>query len=161
MDAWIGQNPALFGIGLAAVFVLMFVLMWLGVTLLLPSLLGWSRLTAKFPDRPEEAPLSQLGMLSGHMNGMNMRGVLTLSVCPSGLRVSIMRLFAPSARNFFVPWDALGVTREDTMFGQTARLEFGHPSIGYLALAGRSADKLARAAAGRWPEAGSSLPEKG
>jgi hypothetical protein len=148
-NQWIDQNPALFAIGFAVVFVLM----WLGVTLLLPALSGWSRLTEKFPDRPE-APLLQLGLLSGTMNSLNMRGILTLSACPSGLRVSIMRLFAPTARDFFVPWEAISVTREDAMFGQTAILKFGQPSIGTLTFAGRSADKLARAAAGRWPEAG-------
>ena len=163
---WINQNPALFGVGFAVVFVLM----WLGVTLLLPSLSGWSRLMVEFPDRPEEPPLLQLRWQSGRLGtfgkagiwniltltggGVGMRNILTLSVCHCGLRIGIMRLFGLFCSDFLVPWNAISVTRKETLSGPAATLEFGQPSIGYLTIAARIADQLARAATTRWPQAG-------
>jgi hypothetical protein len=83
-----------------------------------------------------------------------MRGILTLGVCPSGLRVGIMRVFGPFSRDFFVPWDSISVSRETTWFEPTAKLELGKPVIGTLRIRGSFANRLARAAAAHWPEAG-------
>jgi hypothetical protein len=81
-----------------------------------------------------------------------MQGVLTLSVCPLGLRVGIMRVFGPFCRDFLVPWEAISITRRNRLFGASAKLEFGSPSVGSLTIPAHVANKLARAAMGRWPE---------
>jgi hypothetical protein len=64
------------------------------------------------------------------------------------------RLFAPFCRSFFVPWQALSVTRKDFLFSSAAELRFGTPSIGSLTIPTQLADRLAYAAGERWPETG-------
>ena len=41
-----------------------------------------------------------------------MQGILKIGVCPSGLRIGIMRAFGPFSRNFFVPWEEIKVERK-------------------------------------------------
>jgi hypothetical protein len=163
---WIQQNQLLFHV----LWLSYLVLMWLVVTKVMTEVSGWSRLMVEFPDRPEEPPLLQLRWQSGTLGkfgkvgiwniftlthrGLVMRNILTLSVCHSGLRVGIMRLFGLFCRDFFVPWNAISITRKEALFGQTATLEFGKPSIGYLTIAADTADQLARAVTTRWPEVG-------
>jgi hypothetical protein len=135
-------------------FAVAFALLWLLVTTLLDLLSGWFRLMREFPDRVEQPKLRlryQSGMM-GQLVGMN--GILALSVCPSGIRIGIMRLFGPFSRNFFVPWNDLVVVRKKFLFWPVAKLQFGNPMEGSLTISAHVADRLARAAAGHWPEAG-------
>lgn len=149
----IEQNPAFF-------FPLFFAALWLTITTILAVLSGWFRLMAKFPNQIAE-PLLRVRGQSGSMGlGVSMQGVLTLSVCPLGLRVGIMRLFGPFCRDFFVPWDAISITRKNSLFWRVAKLQFGSPGVGSLTIPAHAANKLARAAMGRWPETGSFPEEK-
>ena len=137
-------------------FPVFFVAMWLTVSTVLALLSGWFRLMANYPDRPEE-PILRLRGLSGWMGlGVGMNNILRLSVCPSGLRVGMMRVFGPFNRDFFVPWGSLSVSRGGaSLFGFGAKLQFGSPIVvGTLRISAQNADRLARAAAGRWPEPG-------
>jgi hypothetical protein len=88
-----------------------------------------------------------------------MRNILKLSVCDSGLRVGIMRIFGPFCRDFLVPWNEITITRGDRYFWKFAKLSFGQPSNGDLKVFAEVADALARAAGHRWPEQGS-FPEE-
>ena len=134
------------------IFPFFFLALWLFVTTLLSFLSGWYKLAARFPDRNEE-PLLKLSLQSGSMGlGVSMRGVLNISACPSGLRIGINRLFGPFARKFFVSWEDLHVTRRTILFSPSARLQFGTPQIGTLTISGHAANRLARAAQGKWPE---------
>jgi hypothetical protein len=137
----------------AVLFPLLFASLWLAVTTILAVLSGWFRLTAKFPDQAVE-PLLRVRGQSGWVGPISMRGILTLSVCPSGLRVGIMRLFGPFCRDFLVPWQDIMVTRKTGLFRRVAELQFGSPAIGSLSIPAHVADRLARAAVGRWPETG-------
>ncbi len=65
-----------------------------------------------------------------------------------------MRLFGPFSRNFFVPWKDLVVVRKKFLFWPVAKLQFGNPTTGSLTISAYVADRLARATAGHWPEAG-------
>ena len=66
-----------------------------------------------YPDQSDE-PILRLRGQSGTMGlGVGMNGVLILSVCPTGLRVGMMRVFGPFCRDFFVPWESIAVVRED------------------------------------------------
>jgi hypothetical protein len=144
----------------AVVFPLFFAALWLTVTTVLAVLSGWFRLMARFPNQAME-PLLRIRGQSGSMGlGVSMRGILTLSVCPSGLRVGIMRVFGPFCRDFFIPWDAASVTRKTVLFWPVAKLRFGSPGIGSLTISAHVANRLARAAMGRWPEIGPFPEEK-
>jgi FtsH-binding integral membrane protein len=130
-----------------------FVALWLAVTTILALLSGWFALMRAYPDQ-DETPVLRLSWQSGSMGlGVGMRGVLTLSVCPSGLRVQMMRLFGPFLRGFLVPWNEIAIVRKTTFFMPVAELRLGH--AGALSIPANVADTLARAAGRNWPELGS------
>jgi hypothetical protein len=134
-------------------FPVFFIGMWLAVTIGLGSASGWYRLARRYPDR-NEAALLQLTGQSGMVGLVGMRNILRVAVCPSGLRLGIMRIFGPFCRDFFVPWEEIAVTRKDRFFWKSATLQFGNPIQGTLSIASHIADKLAHAARSRWPEQG-------
>jgi hypothetical protein len=137
-----------------------FCLMWLAITTFLSLSSGWFRLMLRFPNR-DEPPLLQIKMTTGTMGlGVSLRGILTLSACPSGLRVGMLRLFGPFCRDFFVPWESITVTRETSLFSPGVKLHFGNPVIGTLRIRPGDAGQLAFTASGRWPKTGPS-PEEG
>jgi hypothetical protein len=135
-------------------FPLFFALMWLLVTTLLGALSGWYALMRNYPDRPE-TPLQIFAGQSGSMNLVSMRSILKLSVCPSGLRLGIMRIFGPFCRDLFVPWNEMSVVRKERFFMKVAQITIGQPVIGKLTIPAEVADRIARAAVGLWPEVGS------
>jgi hypothetical protein len=131
-----------------------FIGMWFFVTTTLGLFSRWYALMREFPDRDEAESIRLKGQ-SGTMSGVSMRGILNISVCPSGLRIGILRIFGPFCRNFFVPWDQIHVERKTRLWGNTAKLQFGSPLVGWLRLSSNTADYLARSSLGKWPEAGS------
>ena len=143
--------------GFAAIlFIGLFALAWIGVTTLLGAMSGWFALAARYPDR-DEAPLRTLRGQSGSMGvpPVSFGNILTLSVCRSGLRIGLLRLFGLFARPVFVPWSDIDVERSSRPFiGPVARLRFGGSDIGRLTVESYVADRLARSSEGRWPEEG-------
>jgi len=139
-------------------FLICFPLLWFAVTMLLSVISGWFGLMERYPDHGETA-LAVLANQSGSLGAVSMRGILKLSVCPSGLRIGIMRIFGPFCRDFFVPWNEITVTRGDRFFWKQAKMSFGQPPIGNLTVLADIADRLARAAGNHWPEPGS-FPEE-
>ena len=89
------------------VFPFLFVALWLTITTILGVLSGWFRLMATFPNQPGEPLLRVRGQSGSMALGIGMKSILTLSVCSSGLRVGITRVFGPFCRDFFVPWEAI------------------------------------------------------
>ena len=83
-----------------------------------------------------------------------MGGILRLSVCPSGLRVGMVRIFGIFSKDFLVPWQAISVTRRKSFFLPVAELNFGTPSNGRLVIPTHVANRLAHAARESWPERG-------
>jgi hypothetical protein len=134
-------------------FLLFFVLLWFAVTVLLGFISGWYFLLRIFPDRPE-TPLRTFKNQSGSIGLVGARSLLTLSACPGGLRVGIMRVFGPFSKNFFVPWNEMSIIRKDRLLWKAATISFGNPPVGSLTLMADLADRLARAAGILWPESG-------
>jgi hypothetical protein len=134
-------------------FPIFFVTLWVCVCVLLGALSGWYALAAAYPDRDEQ-PLLRLRGRSGSMGALriHMNNVLNLTVCPSGLRVGIMRLFGPFSRDFLVPWADIHVSRQRRWYGDEALIEFGFPPLGRLTIPAYLANRLAQAADRRWPE---------
>jgi hypothetical protein len=132
-------------------FPLFFVLLWFAVTALLGFISGWYFLMRRFPDRPE-APLRTFNNQSGSIGLVGARSLLTLSVCPGGLRVGMMRIFGPFSKDFFVPWNEMSVIRKDRFFWKVTKISFGNPPVGSLTLMADLADRLAGVAGIPWPE---------
>jgi hypothetical protein len=136
------------------VFPFFFATLWLLVTTFLGFMSGWHVLMSQYPNR-DENPVLRINRQSGSMGlGVSMNGILNLSVCHSGLRIGMMRLFGPFWRDFFVPWYDVTVVRRKGLFGEQAELQFGHPQAGRLTISAHVANRLARASAGYWPEQG-------
>jgi hypothetical protein len=128
--------------------------MWLAVTTVLGILSGWYLLMFRYPNRGE-TELLRLKNLSGSMGlGVGMSRILNIGVCPSGLRIGMMRVFGPLCRKLFVPWEEIRVRRKNGFFGRYAVLQFRNPPRGRLVIRSYIADRLARASLGRWPEPG-------
>jgi hypothetical protein len=142
----------------ALYFPVFFALMWMSVTVLLGFLSGWYFLMRRFPDRPE-TPLQTFKNQSGSIGCVSARSILTLSVCPGGLRVGMMRIFGPFSKDFFVPWHEMSVIRKDRFLWKAATVAFGNPPVGSLTLMAELADRLARVAGKSWPEPGA-FPEE-
>ena len=139
-------------------FLIAFPVIWFVVTLILSVLSGWFGLMERYPNR-DEVPILTLTNQSGSVGPVSMRNILKLSVCDSGLRVGIMRIFGPFCRDFMVPWNEITITRRDRYFWKEAKLSFGQPANGNVKVFADVADALARAAGHRWPEQGS-FPEE-
>src|SRR5271157_3080189 len=133
-------------------FLALFVPGWLALTTIFGFLSGWYSLTHKYPNRKEKE-LLRLRHEQGWMRlGVGMH--VNMSACPSGLRVGTPRIFGIFCRDFFVPWEEIRVRRKRWFFSQAAELQFGIPAVGKLTLEAHVADRLARSAAGLWPETG-------
>jgi hypothetical protein len=139
-------------------FPVVFICLWLAITTLLGWISGWFALMRTFPNRPEQ-PLRTFSNQSGSLSGVNMRSILRVAVCPSGLRFGLTRLFGPFSRDFLVPWSSITVTRVDKFWGKAAQISLGTPPLGTLTVPAYVADRIARAASEHWPEAGSFPPE--
>jgi len=79
-------------------------------------------------------------------------GILTVSVCSSGLRIGVFRVFGPFNRPFFVPWQDISIKRRNRLWGKTAEFRFGVPVIGKLSIRSYVADRLQRTVPDSWPE---------
>lgn len=134
-------------------FPLLFAGIWFAVTTALGWWSGWYALMRRYPNRLDPSMLTLKGQ-SGSLGGVNMRSILKLGVCPSGLRIGMVRLLGPFCRDFLVPWEAIHIHRKDRFFWRSAVLDFGVPACGTLTLRSDVADRLARAAAELWPEPG-------
>jgi hypothetical protein len=146
------DSPELFFL----LFIPAFFVIWLFSTTSLGLLSGWYSLRSRFPDRPEEPALFVLKNQSGNLNTVGMGRILHLSICDSGLRIGLVRLFGPFCKDFLVPWQSFSVIRKDRKLWRTAILDF-HP--GRLSLPSQVADRLARCAGSHWPETGPFPPE--
>jgi hypothetical protein len=133
-------------------FPLFFLSLWLIITTVLGVLSGWFSLARRYPDQKEEALFTMKRQSCSMGVGVRMNGLLRLSVCQSGLRIGMMRVFGPFCRDFFVPWEAISISRRTLFFQPLAELRFGNPSHGKLILRNHVANRLAQAAPGLWPE---------
>ena len=124
-----------------------FVGLWLIASTALGFASGWFRLQQRYPPSGER-PLITLRGRSGSMGmGVGLSGILTLAACPTGLRISIWKIFAPFQRPIFVPWKDVRASPSRSLFAPTVQLSFGLPEMGSLKVDARSWERLHDAAA--------------
>jgi hypothetical protein len=123
-----------------------FATLWFGATCLVGLLSGWYGLMQRYPDRAEPE-LAKVRLRRAFMGrgvlGAQMNGVLTLAACPSGLRLSIWRVFGPYCRPFLVPWSEIHAEAKQFLFVKRTQLRFGTPEAGRLSLDSETWEKLA------------------
>lgn len=142
----------LFSVVFPILFFTMFAGFWLMLTVLFRTMSGWPGLESRFPDQDDEAVTTIRGA-SGVLGGnVRMKGALKLTACRNGLRVAMSPIFAPFSKPFYVPWEQIRVARTKGVFTSFADLTFGSPEAGRLKITAGLADRLAKAASGRWPE---------
>jgi hypothetical protein len=129
-------------------FLITFAVFWTIICSVLGAFAGWYGLAEAYRDRDERAFL-KIGFQSAAMGSglkVSMGGILTFSACPSGLRVSIWRVFGPFSKPFLVPWAEVRARRQKgpILFG--AVLTLGHPQIGSLVINARTWNRLAKSA---------------
>jgi hypothetical protein len=138
----------------AYAFPVFFVVMWLVTTVLLGFWSGWYRLMRLYPDRDDPA-LVKLRMVSGNMGGgplgsVNMKGILNLDGCATGLRIGIFRPFGPLCRNVFVPWKEIRTQTEKVLFFDMAVLQLGTPQVSKLSISMDAARQIEAAVPDAW-----------
>lgn len=130
-----------------------FIALWLAVTLVIPKLSGWARLEELLPDIAEPA-MESFGFQAFYLGkgklGASYRGCVTFEVCESGLRVSIWKVFAPFSKPIFIPWDAVEVEPATIMAITVARLKIGPGGEYWMTIPVRYARNIARASGGRF-----------
>jgi hypothetical protein len=133
-----------------------FAAMWIGITSLLGRLSGWNALARAFPDTPDR-PVDTLRFRSARMGVVNYSSCLRLDICPTGLRVSVLRLLGPFQRSFFVPWNQISVEPGFDLLIRAVRLTFGPRGEGSLTISRGTFDRIAANSPCRRPEAFPSL----
>jgi hypothetical protein len=129
-------------IALAVGILFFFAALWLLITTLLAGLSGWLGLARRFPDRAETPRFQLKGQSAAMGMGVQLRGILTFSACPSGLRVTIWRAFAPFSKPFFVPWGEIDARPRGGLFVDMMRLGLGNPEAGAMTVTARSWQRL-------------------
>jgi len=123
-------------------FTVFFAAMWIGVTSLLGRLSGWNALVRAFPDRPDQ-PVDSLKFRSARMGAVNYSTCLWLDICPTGLRVSVLRLLGPFQKPFLVPWNQIRVEPGFDLLIKAVRLSFGLRGEGSMTISRRTFDRIA------------------
>jgi hypothetical protein len=105
-------------------------------------IVGWYAMADEYPDRSEEPVFTPKKFRPFAIGGeWRLSGTLTISACPSGLRVGWRRLLEPRLPNIFVPWSDISVTRYKPFLlsGPMATFLF---RTGSLAIPANIADQL-------------------
>jgi hypothetical protein len=142
----------------ARYFWLLFVGIWILVSLLLSLVGGWAQLSHDFRARDEPRGTRWRFQSATLRFGCSYNSVLTFAVDPTGLWLSVFPLFRVGHPPLFIPWWEMTAARERVMRSDVLRLRFQrHPSI-TLTLRASLARKMEAALGRPLPVAGGSTP---
>ena len=135
-------------------FVLFFILLWLGVTVLLSYLSGWAflarhyRAVLPYAGRYQRIRSSQMGPL-GPLGGA--RNAVNVGVDAQGLHLRMFILFRLNCRDLLIPWPEITVTRGKFWFANYVEFHFRQaPKIG-LRIYGKAGEVIQAMAGPAWP----------
>lgn len=132
-------------------FPFLFIGMWLSISTVFGLISGWYTLHHQYSDR-DERPIDRLRMQSGSLGRGSLltpwgpvpyTGCLRFDVCPSGLRVSVWRIFGLFQRPFFVPWAEINVEEKKVLVFKFYRLSFGRSGGNALWIRRRAFERIA------------------
>lgn len=117
--------------------------MWLAITTICGLFPGWFELQRYYPDDGTEKALLKLGGQTGSMGaGVALGGSLKLRSYPSGLGLSISRLFGPFQKPLKIPWSEIEAKPSSSLFFPMTKLRLGQAANGTLKISARSWAKL-------------------
>lgn len=109
--------------------IVLFPLLWCGVSFLLAHLSGWSRLAARFrtADEPKGRPLF---MQPGRIGMVRYTRCLTLHLAEGGMYLAVFPLCRPGHPRLFIPWAEFNNLRQTrSMFFDCVEATIGRPPI--------------------------------
>jgi hypothetical protein len=146
-EGWQSQSMSNDQLSWPYVFPFFFVGMWLLITTILGFISGWFSLQRRYASGDENAVFTLRGRSGSMGMGVALNGIITLGTCPSGLRISIWKIFAPFQRPILIPCKDIRATPSRSLFAPATQLSFGAPEIGRLKIDARSWERLRNAAA--------------
>lgn len=135
-----------------AAWLIVFPLLWIAICSLLMAVSGWNRLAERYPERSDRL-LQSLQFQSGAIGpnplaSINFSACLTFDVGRKGLRIKVMRLFAPFSQPIFVEWSKLTVRQRKFLGFPYYDLMFGGADDGHMLISRRAGNRIARASGG-------------
>lgn len=110
-------------------FLVLFPLLWCGVSFLLAYLGGWARLAARF--RAVDAPSGKrLVMQPGQIGMVRYSSCLTLHLAEDGLYMAVFPLWRIGHPCLFIPWNEFhNLRRTKSLFVDFVKASIGSPPI--------------------------------
>ena len=109
---------------------------------------GWPSIAKHYPDS-DDPVIAKFNLGMAQVGSLTLRCPMSVSACRSGLRVTIWRGFFPLGHPFLVPWNEIRAQQKIAGawdFYDTARLNFGRPTVGRMVLPADIWERLAKAA---------------
>jgi hypothetical protein len=128
------------------------IIIWLLLSALIGLLTGWYTLMACYPDRAERA-VAKRSKAPATMGGASLNGMLSIAVCPSGLRFAMNRFFAPFSRSFLVPWSDIKIAQKHSFMPHPRTILLLGEAGRKVTLSPEFMSALMRDGASVWPEA--------
>jgi hypothetical protein len=125
-------------------------LIWFSLSMLIGLFSGWYALARAYPDRPERG-VARRARVNATMGSATLNGLLSIEVCPSGLRFALNRLFVPFAHRFLVPWSEIEIKPKNSFMPLPRTIVLLGPAHRKLTLAPEVISVLMRDAASVWP----------
>lgn len=117
------MTTAGFVLGILAIAVLWFVVLWLAICYAIASVSGWRRLLRLYPTVPFDGPTSKF---SGYVGSSRYRGkALIGGATPAGLYLNVAAPFRVGAGPVFIPWNDIAVSPAKQ--GHTSLVAFDFP----------------------------------
>lgn len=115
-------------------FPIAFVLVWSGVTLILSAIGGWKRIAAAFPGR-DGLDGRRHRRVTGMVGWVSYRAVLTVTVTPEGIGITVLPVFKAGHPPLFLPWSAIrNPQRRSWLVFEAVSFTIGEPAVGRMTL---------------------------
>lgn len=119
---------------IVVVFPVVFVGMWMLVCLILGQVSGWARLAARYAVAEPDRGTSLL--TSGRVGFVNYNNALRVGADECALHLSVLKLFAVGHRPLAIPWSAVRISAQKTLFFKWVRFEISEGPTVRVALSG-------------------------
>ena len=120
--------------GITIGFLVLFPILWCGVSFMLAQISGWSRLAARF--RTADAPEGRaLFMQPGRIGAVRYSSCLTVHVAERGMYLAVFPLWRVGHPRLFIPWAEFhNLRRTRSMFCDFVEAAVGRPPIATVLL---------------------------